>query len=140
MYYVGKDYGDICGRCRAAIDDAALYVIAMQDCDVEFDAEAPLLFAGDHGWLCGGSYCAASEVIADEPPPARWRLWVWGKEAKLVKEFSEIWPNQIFADFAAAHGFTRLVRDNTLLGGYYANGQDDVLLCLPASLTPKSLL
>ncbi len=50
-FLTGKDYPWVCEKCRAAIDAAALLFEGDQE-DTD-DNEAPLMYAGDHGMLCG---------------------------------------------------------------------------------------
>lgn len=49
-YLRGRDYPHLCEKCRDAIDKAwELYTSGvMPDTD---DPEAPIMYAGDHGWL-----------------------------------------------------------------------------------------
>jgi hypothetical protein len=53
----GKDYPWVCPKCQAIVDQVAqLYEEGdMEDTD---DNEAPMMYAGDHGLLCGGRHCA----------------------------------------------------------------------------------
>lgn len=62
---VGTDY-PVCPDCRAAIDGAAL-VLRGDNPDID-DPSAPLLFALEHRWLCGGNYCYNAGAEAYRPP------------------------------------------------------------------------
>lgn len=58
-FYVGKDYPSLCDPCKTAVDDAAMLLGEGVGGDTD-DPEAPLMFAGDHGWFCAGrgTYCS----------------------------------------------------------------------------------
>ncbi len=58
-FLTGKDYPELCGKCRAAIDAAALLFEGDQE-DTD-DNEAPLMYAGDHRMLCGGGDCKGEQ-------------------------------------------------------------------------------
>ena len=57
-FYTGKDYPELCDRCRATIDKCVTLVKFGEDTD---DNEAPAMFAYDHNLMCGGYECV-SEV------------------------------------------------------------------------------
>lgn len=66
----GKDYGHLCETCRAAIDQAAGILPEIEPWGRFLqpdDPEAPMMFALDHGWLCGGHECDC--VREPEPEP-----------------------------------------------------------------------
>lgn len=62
-YLTGKDYPDLCDRCQAAVNGAALIVAIGADTD---DEEAPLNFVYDNGLYCGGYSCTNKEFTPRE--------------------------------------------------------------------------
>lgn len=72
----------------------------------------------------------------------RWTFWIigWddGPTHEGVKSTSVKWPNTVFENLAKQRGFTKLVRDQTVVGGYFANPDTgDALVCLPYGEDPK---
>lgn len=75
----------------------------------------------------------------------RWRYYVVrmfcenGKctfSAEDVGHTSLVWPNFHFESFAAKRGFTKFVRDTTLIGGYYNNDKAESLIVWPEGSDP----
>jgi len=61
-FLVGKDYPHVCQACKDAVDRAADFLKNFgPDTD---DPEAPMMYAADHGWLCGGRECVNEPVTA----------------------------------------------------------------------------
>lgn len=66
----------------------------------------------------------------------RWKFWVLGwKNQKPtyteIKSTSQKWPTTLFENLAKRLGFTRLKKDQTIIGGYFVNDNGDCLVCIP---------
>mgnify|MGYP003152029269 CR=1 FL=1 len=53
-FYTGKDYPDLCNKCRTTIDKCVDLVHMGADTD---DKEAPAMYAYDNKLFCGGHDC-----------------------------------------------------------------------------------
>ena len=53
-FLTGKDYPHLCDVCKSAIDSCLDLILFGSDTD---DVEAPIMYAGDHNLMCGGSSC-----------------------------------------------------------------------------------
>ena len=79
--------------------------------------------------------------------PARWvfYLLLWDREkhmpyAKRIGHTSQHWPLQRFYSLAHKHlERPHVVKDCTLIGGYYAGASGDCLLCLPPEIDPLTV-
>lgn len=61
-FLTGEDYPHVCQTCRDAVDRAADFLKNFgPDTD---DSEAPMVYASDHGWLCGGRECVNEPAVA----------------------------------------------------------------------------
>ncbi len=49
------------------------------------------------------------------------------------------WPNAAFENLAQRLGYDRLVRDESLVGGYFANSDGDCLVCVPHGFEPEAM-
>ena len=64
-FLTGKDYPDLCKKCRTIIDHISDFIIP-EGPDTD-DVEAPCNYVYDHNLFCGGFECLNEEEVLSEP-------------------------------------------------------------------------
>jgi hypothetical protein len=86
--------------------------------------------------------------MAEKKLKHRWEFWTWTwpKGCPIEESVWELqarcyhrWPVGAFEKKAASLGYRELRTDDTLIGGYFANKDGNLLVCVPAGTDPKTI-